>query len=112
MKRHCKSYISRKRRALLSAVALASAMLPTAVCAQFAGNGFADPLAPGYLHRASLMLRTANPLGALDQTAAAEADLDALPEALKTDWLAIKGAALFERHDPACLAILRQLAAE
>ena len=112
MKRHCKSYISRKRRALLSAVALASAMLPTAVCAQFAGNGFADPLAPGYLHRASLMLRTANPLGALDQTAAAEADLDALPEALKTDWLAIKGAALFERHDPACLANLRQLAAE
>ena len=58
------------------------------------------------------MLTTGNPLGTIDQNAATAEDLDAFPPAMQAEWLALEGAALFERHDPACLPLLRRLATE
>ncbi|MDE7409709.1 MAG: tetratricopeptide repeat protein [Muribaculaceae bacterium] len=72
----------------------------------------ADPLAPGYIYRASRMLSTGNPLGAADQTAASADDFDFLSPDQKVEWLAAEGLALFERGDAACVAVLIRLATE
>ena len=74
--------------------------------------GSADPLAPGYIYRASRMLSAGNPLGALDQTAAIRADFDFLSPDMQALWLAEEGSALFERGDEACVDVLRRLADE
>ncbi len=93
------------------------------IAAAFAGTGLTmaqgvgpakstDPLAKGYIYRASKMLSTGNPLGALDQSNACLDDWESLSPDMKAEWLAMKGAALFERGDEACLEVLERLAAE
>ena len=72
----------------------------------------ADPLAPGYIYRASRMLSTGNPLGAADQAAASADDFNFLSPDQKAEWLAAEGLALFERGDAACVGILTRLATE
>ena len=72
----------------------------------------ADPLAPGYVYRASRMLSTGNPLGAKDQTAASLDDFEFLSPQQQADWLAAEGAGLFERGDAACVDVLARLAME
>ena len=71
-----------------------------------------DPLAPGYIYRASRMLSTGNPLGTTDQLNATIDDLEMLSPELKADWLAREGAALFDRGDASCIEILSRLAKE
>ena len=84
--------------------------LSTSVAAQGAGQmNSTDPLAPGYVYRASRMLATGNALGALNQTALAADDFESLAPDLQAEWLALKGSALFEREDAECLTILRRL---
>ncbi|MDE6341718.1 MAG: tetratricopeptide repeat protein [Muribaculaceae bacterium] len=73
-------------------------------------TGWSDPLAPGYLYRASAMLTTGNPNGTIDQMAAIAADTDALTPEMNARRLALKGASLFERGDQECLAVLTLLA--
>lgn len=75
-------------------------------------TGYADPLAPGYLYRASRMLSTGNPLGAKDQMAASADDFEFLSPEQQAEWLAEEGSALFERGDAACVDVLRRLATE
>ena len=72
----------------------------------------ADPLAPGYIYRASRMLSTGNPHGAKDQTAASRDDLRLLSPELQAEWLAAEGCALFERGDEGCVKVLTRLATE
>lgn len=71
-----------------------------------------DPLAPGYIYRASRMLSTGNPLGASDQINATKGDFEMLSPELKADWLAREGAALFQRGDSSCIDVLSRLATE
>lgn len=71
-----------------------------------------DPLAPGYIYRASRMLSSGNPLGALDQSTASAPDFESLSPTLQAQWLADEGAALFEREDAACLEVLTRLATD
>ncbi len=71
-----------------------------------------DPLAPGYLYRASRMLSTGNPLGATDQTTAIQSDFKFLTPDRQAEWLAEEGSALFERGDAACVDVLRRLVSE
>lgn len=73
---------------------------------------YTDPSAPGYVYRASRMLMTDNPLGALDQTTLCNDDFSFLSPALQAEWLASRGAALYERGNAECLDILRKLIAE
>ena len=81
--------------------------------AQGVGNiNSADPLAPGYVYRASRMLSTGNPLGALDQTAASADDFQFLSPDLQAEWLAARGQALFERGDADCIQVLKRLATD
>ena len=72
----------------------------------------ADPLAPGYIYRASRMLSTGNPHGAKDQTAASRDDLRLISPELQAEWLAAEGCALFERGDAGCIEVLTRLATE
>ncbi|MDE6523324.1 MAG: tetratricopeptide repeat protein [Muribaculaceae bacterium] len=71
-----------------------------------------DPLAPGYIYRASRMLSTGNPLGTTDQINATKDDFEMLSPELKADWLAREGAALFLRGDASCIEVLSRLASE
>ena len=89
-----------------------AAMTPT-VMAQGTGTvSSADPLAPGYVYRASRMLSTGNPLGALDQTDASADDFRFLSPDQQAEWLAARGCALFERGDATCVDVLTTLATE
>ncbi|MDE6560305.1 MAG: hypothetical protein K2K75_02880, partial [Muribaculaceae bacterium] len=99
---------------LREAGAFVAAFLATGVTmAQGVGTaGYTDPLAPGYLYRASRMLSTGNPLGAKDQTAATADDFEFLSPEQQAEWLAEEGSALFEREDAACVDVLRRLVAE
>ncbi|MDE5850331.1 MAG: tetratricopeptide repeat protein [Muribaculaceae bacterium] len=72
----------------------------------------ADPLAPGYVYRASRMLAEGNPLGAADQTTASIDDFEFLSPQEQADWLAAEGGSLFERGDAACVEVLTRLATE
>lgn len=92
-------------------VAFGATLLPFPCMSQSYGPGaITDPLAPGYVYRASKMLSGGNPLGAVDQTSASACDLDALSPELRVQWLAAEGSALFERGDASCIAVLQQLA--
>ncbi len=71
-----------------------------------------DPLSPGYLHRASTMLLTGNPLGTADQTAACADDYEGFTDEMKAEWLALEGASLFERNNPECVGVLQRLTDE
>ena len=68
-----------------------------------------DPLAPGYVYRAAGMLSTGNPLGTADQLTGCSQDFNSLSPALKGEWLALEGSALFERENPECLEVLARL---
>ena len=72
----------------------------------------ADPLAPGYIYRASRMLSNGNPLGALNQGAASADDFDFLSPEQRAEWLAAEGCALFEREDETCVDVLTRLATD
>lgn len=91
------------RRIILSA-ALAFAAVAAAQDAGMAG--MADPLAPGYLFRASIMLAADNPLGAINQTDADLPAFDSLSPEMQAEWLALRGSAQFERGNEDCLATL------
>ncbi|MDE6633586.1 MAG: tetratricopeptide repeat protein [Muribaculaceae bacterium] len=96
---------------LVASLALGVAIMPCALFAQsYAIANYTDPLAPGYVYRASSMLSTGNPLGAIDQTSASLADFESLSLSQKADWLAYEGSALFERGDAACVEVLTRLA--
>ncbi|MDE7097050.1 MAG: hypothetical protein K2O47_06120 [Muribaculaceae bacterium] len=87
--------------------------LSTSMTVQGAGQiNSTDPLAPGYVYRAARMLATGNALGTLNQTALAADDFESLTPDLQAEWLALKGAALFERGDTECLTVLRRLVSE
>lgn len=99
---------------LRKAGALVAALVATGMC-MAQGVGYVnsrDPLAPGYLYRASRMLSTGNALGTRDQTTASADDYRFLTPDQQAEWLADKGCALFERGDEACLDILTRLATE
>ena len=99
-----------RRLSLSASLVISAAWLPTAVFPQATGTvSCTDPLTPGYIYRASRMLTTGNPLGTSDQIAASADDLDALSPDLKAEWLALEGAALFERGDGACIGVLSSL---
>lgn len=85
---------------------------PTAMAQGVGTINSADPLASGYVYRASRMLSTGNPLGANDQTKASEDDFEFLSREQQAEWLAAEGCALFERGDAACVDVLTRLAAE
>lgn len=86
--------------------------VPVAALCQTAGvTSYTDPLAAGYVYRASNMLRTGNPLGTLDQLAASSGAESAAFN-LPAQRLALEGSALFERNDPACTDVLSRLADE
>ena len=72
----------------------------------------ADPLAPGYVYRASRMLSSGNPLGAKDQTSASRDDFRFLSPEEQAQWLAAEGGALFERGDERCVGVLTRLATQ
>lgn len=107
-------FLGQYRLLCLSACfALGAAMLPVESPAQAIGEvNVTDPLAPGYIYRASKMLSTGNPLGALDQASASSSDFESLSPVLKAEWLAEEGSALFERGDEACIGVLDRLATE
>ena len=85
--------------------------MPCALFAQsYAIANYTDPLAPGYVYRASRMLSTGNPLGAMDQSSASVADFESLSPSLQVDWLADEGCAMFERGDAGCVEVLTRLA--
>lgn len=111
MKRPSKYPKSARHLWLTATLALGTLYVP-AFGQTFGLNTAADPLAAGDLCRASLMLRTGNPLGTLDQLADAAPELDALTPEQKAQWLANEGGALFEREDPDCLRYLSRLATE
>lgn len=97
----------------LLGTAAAMAMLTPMAMAQGVGIvDSSDPLAPGYIYRASKMLSTGNPLGALDQVSASSPDFELLSPDLKAKWLAAEGSALFERGNAACVPVLQRLATE
>lgn len=73
---------------------------------------FTDPLSPGYVYRAARMIAMGNPLGALDQTSLSSDDFLSLSPEMKAEWLALNGAALFERGDAECLTMLGRLTTE
>lgn len=85
---------------------------PIAMAQATGADNYTDPLAPGYIFRASRMLSSGNPLGAFDQTAASSPDIEALSPELRAEWLAELGCALFERGDAACIDVLTRLANE
>lgn len=96
-----------------AAVLAAAAMTPADTLAQARGTGGdLDPISQGFLHRASRMLSSGNPLGTSDQTTISEDDFEFLTPQQKAERLALHGAALFEREDPQCLEVLRRLASE
>lgn len=93
--------------ATIAGVALSTLMLQ----AQPTGPAtYTDPLSAGYLHRASGMLVTGNPLGTNDQTAACADDYEGFSDEMKAEWLALEGASMFERNNPECIGILERLA--
>ncbi len=98
---------------LAASIALGAVLIPQVSLAQAMGIASStDPLAPGYIYRASHMLSTGNSLGALDQTAASKDDFDFLSPDQKAQWLAEEGCALFERGDATCIDVLNRLATE
>lgn len=102
--------VFQKTRTRNLGVAIGLTMMSSSAFAQGIGTvNSADPLAPGYIYRASRMLSTGNPLGAKDQMAASADNLEFLTPDQKADWLAAEGVALFEREDEACVDILRRL---
>lgn len=96
----------------ISVVTGLAALTPVTLAQGIGTPNTTDPLAPGYIYRASHMLSTGNPLGALDQTTASEDDLEFLSSDQKAQWLADEGCALFERGDAACIDVLNRLATE
>lgn len=98
---------------LAAFLALGAIIAPQTSFAQASGvENSTDPLAPGYIYRASRMLSNGNPLGALDQTSASCDDFEFLSPKQKAQWLADEGSALFERGDAACVDVLSRLATE
>lgn len=89
-----------------------SAVPADALCQTAGVTSYTDPLAAGYVYRASNMLKTGNPLGTLDQLAASSDAKCPVPSALSAERLALEGAALFERNDPACIEVLSRLTDE
>lgn len=85
---------------------------PIALAQATGVDNYTDPLAPGYIFRASRMLSSGNPLGAFDQTAATASDFEALSPELRAEWLAELGCALFERGEASCVEVLARLANE
>ena len=71
-----------------------------------------NPQSGGYLHRASGMLLTGNPLGTADQMAACADDYEGFTDEMKAEWLALEGASLFERNNPECVDVLKRLVTE
>lgn len=104
---------SRKSHLRLTALLSAGGvLLPGFALGQALGStDYTDPLAPGYIYRASNMLASGNALGTLDQLKASADDFDGFTTEMKIQWLANEGAALFERKDPGCIDILTHLAA-
>lgn len=111
MKRLRKYPTSARLLCLSASLALGSLYVP-AYGQAYGISSCYDPLAAGDLHRASLMLRTGNPLGTLDQLAASAPDFEGFPPEMKAQWLANEGGALFERNDAECLSYLSRLATE
>lgn len=110
MKPH-RIFACRRRLAAVSAsLALGAILMPEPLRAQAYGLvSDIDPLAPGYVYRAAGMLSTGNPLGTVDQLTGCSPDFNSLSPALKGEWLALEGGALFEREDPECLEVLTRL---
>ncbi|MCM1489337.1 MAG: tetratricopeptide repeat protein [Muribaculum sp.] len=98
---------------LTAMLSLGSAIIPAIALGQAHGTtDYTDPLAPGYIYRASKMLSTGNAQGTLDQLQATADDFKGFTSELKAKWLANEGAALFERKDPECVLTLTRLANE
>lgn len=98
---------------LSASLALGAFLTPQVALAQAMGvTNYTDPLAPGYIFRASRMLSTGNPIGAFDQMSASYDDFNSLSPDLKAAWLAEEGSALFERGDAACIDVLNRLATD
>ncbi len=95
---------------MLSAVLALTVLTPSAMAQGLGTANSTDPLAPGYIYRASRMLSTGNPLGALNETTASGDDFEFLSPEQKAQWLADEGCALFERGDAACIDVLNRLA--
>lgn len=96
-----------------AAIAAGVAISPGLLQAQSAGPvSYSNPLSFGYLHRASGMLMTGNPLGTANQTAACADDFDGFSDEMKAEWLALEGAAMFERNNPDCVQVLQRLISE
>lgn len=96
-----------------AAIAAGAAISPSLLQAQTAGPvSDTNPLSHGYLHRASGMLLTGNPLGSANQMAACADDYDGFTDDMKAEWLALEGASLFERNNPDCVDVLQQLVTE
>ncbi len=101
---------------LCAVASSAMATLPCSAYGQALGSvSYSDPLAAGYIFRASEMLKTGNPLGALDQLADVDAQCtmrNAQCMAHEAQSLALEGVALFERKDPRCVEVLLRVAKE
>lgn len=113
MKRFRKNSTQTSRMRLTAMMSLGSAIIPAIALGQAHGTtDYTDPLAPGYIYRASKMLSTGNAQGTLDQLQATADDFKGFTPELKAKWLANEGAALFERKDPECVLILTRIANE
>lgn len=101
------------QRYRLLGLAVAAALTPIPANSQAFGTaGDLDPLCPGYIMRATRMLQTGNPLGTIGQIDLTSMDFEFLSDMEKAEWLAAKGAALFDRGDADCLKTLLSLASE
>lgn len=94
---------------LAACVALAT---PPAFAQEYGIATDLSPLSLGDMHRASRMLRTGNPQGASDQLDDCILCLPDFSPATKAQWLAMKGASLFEEGNPECLEYLSRVADE
>lgn len=102
-----------KKVGLIALLALGGALMPSRALAQAEGvANYYDPLPAGYVYRASEMLKTANPLGTLDQINAQSTIHNAQSALQSVQALALEGVALFERKDPACVEVLLKVAKE
>lgn len=98
---------------IATCLALGAVVIPQISLAQALGiDNSTDPTSAGYIYRASRMLSSGNPLGAIGQTAASSDDFEFLSPDQKAQWLAEKGSALFERGDVACIDVLGRLASD
>lgn len=97
--------------AVSAMLAACIAFMPASASAQ--AFGVATDLSPssfGDMHRASRMLLTGNPQGTSDQLSDCLPDFSGFEPQAKAEWLAMKGAALFEEGNPECLEYLSKVA--